>query len=36
MKVGLVTIYTVPNFGSVLQAFATQKLLEKAYGGGKL
>ena len=30
MKVGLVTIYTVPNFGSVLQAFATQKLLEKS------
>lgn len=29
MKIGLVTIYTVPNFGSVLQAFATQKLLEK-------
>ena len=27
-KVGLVTIYTVPNFGSVLQAFATQVILE--------
>lgn len=27
-KIGLVTIYTVPNFGSVLQAFATQTLLE--------
>lgn len=27
-KIGLVTIYSVPNFGSVLQAFATQTLLE--------
>lgn len=27
-RIGLVTIYTVPNFGSVLQAFATQTLLE--------
>lgn len=29
MKIGLVTIYQVPNYGSVLQAFATQHLLEK-------
>lgn len=29
MKIGLVTIYNVPNYGSVLQAFATQKLFEK-------
>lgn len=28
MKIGLVTIYQVPNYGSVLQAFATQYLLE--------
>lgn len=28
MKVGLITIYQVPNYGSVLQAFATQQLLE--------
>ena len=27
-KIALVTIYSVPNFGSVLQAFATQTLLE--------
>lgn len=27
-KVGLVTIYSVPNFGSVLQTFATQVILE--------
>ena len=27
-KVGLITIYHVPNFGSVLQAYATQVLLE--------
>lgn len=30
MKIGLTTIYTVPNFGSVLQAFATQVVLERA------
>lgn len=29
MKAGIVTIYDVPNFGSVLQAFATQILLQK-------
>lgn len=29
MKIGLVTIYTVPNYGSVLQAYATQVVLEK-------
>ena len=29
MKIGLVTIYSVPNYGSVLQAFATQTLLQK-------
>lgn len=29
MKIGLITIYHVPNYGSVLQAFATQYLLEK-------
>lgn len=29
MRIGLITIYHVPNYGSVLQAFATQKLLEK-------
>ena len=28
-KVGLITIYHVPNFGSVLQTYATQVLLEK-------
>lgn len=28
MKIGLITIYTVPNYGSVLQAFATQKVIE--------
>lgn len=28
-KVGLTTIYSVPNYGSVLQAFATQELLRK-------
>lgn len=27
-KIGLVTIYQVPNYGSVLQCFATQKVLE--------
>lgn len=29
MKVGLITIYQVPNYGSVLQAFASQKVLEQ-------
>ncbi len=29
MKVGLITIYHVPNYGSVLQAYATQCILEK-------
>lgn len=29
MKIGLFTIFQVPNYGSVLQAFATQCLLEK-------
>lgn len=29
MKAGLITIYHVPNYGSVLQAFATQYLLER-------
>lgn len=28
MKIGLVTIYHVPNYGSVLQAYATQMLLK--------
>ena len=28
-RVGLITIYHVPNYGSVLQAYATQVLLEK-------
>lgn len=28
-KIGVLTIYSVPNFGSVLQAYATQVLLEK-------
>ena len=28
MKIGLMTIFQVPNFGSVLQAYATQKVLE--------
>lgn len=28
-KIGLITIYHVPNFGSVLQAYATQIVLEK-------
>lgn len=28
MKIGLTTIYNVPNYGSVLQAFATQELLK--------
>lgn len=28
-KIGIVTIYDVPNYGSVLQAFATQKIFEK-------
>lgn len=30
-KIGIVTIYDVPNYGSVLQAFATQTVFEK-YG----
>ena len=29
MKIGLVTIYHVPNYGSVLQTYATQMILEK-------
>lgn len=29
MKIGLITIYHVPNYGSVLQTYATQKLLEQ-------
>lgn len=29
MKIGLITIYHVPNYGSVLQTFATQKVLEQ-------
>lgn len=29
MKIGLFTIYHVPNYGSVLQTFATQSLFEK-------
>lgn len=28
-KIGLTTIYSVPNYGSVLQAFATQEILKK-------
>ena len=28
MRIGLITIYQVPNYGSVLQAFASQKVLE--------
>lgn len=28
-KIGVLTIYSVPNFGSVLQAYATQVILEK-------
>lgn len=28
MKIGLITIWSVPNYGSVLQCFATQQLLE--------
>lgn len=27
MKIGIITIYSVPNWGSVLQAFATQEVL---------
>ena len=27
MKIGIITIYNVPNYGSVLQTFATQKVL---------
>lgn len=29
-EIGLITIYHVPNYGSVLQAYATQKILENA------
>lgn len=29
MKIGLITIYHVPNYGSVLQTYATQVILEK-------
>ena len=29
MKIALFTIFRVPNFGSVLQAYATQKILEE-------
>lgn len=29
MNIGLITIFQVPNFGSVLQAYATQNILEK-------
>lgn len=29
MKIGLITIYHVPNYGSVLQTYATQKVLEQ-------
>lgn len=29
MKIGLMTIYHVPNYGSVLQTFATQTILER-------
>lgn len=29
MKTGLVTIFQVPNYGSVLQAYATQTIIEK-------
>lgn len=29
MKIGIMTIFQVPNYGSVLQAFATQYILEK-------
>lgn len=29
MQIGLITIYHVPNYGSVLQTFATQKVLEQ-------
>lgn len=29
MKIGLITIYHVPNYGSVLQAYATQEILNK-------
>lgn len=29
MKIGLITIYHVPNYGSVLQAYATQTVLEE-------
>lgn len=29
MKIGLITIYHVPNYGSALQTYATQKVLEQ-------
>lgn len=29
MKIGLMTIYHVPNYGSVLQTYATQKVMER-------
>ena len=29
MKIGLVTIYDVPNYGTILQAYATKKILER-------
>ena len=29
MKIGLITIYQVPNYGSVLQTYASQKVLEQ-------
>ena len=29
MKIGLITIYQVPNYGSVLQTFASQKVIEQ-------
>lgn len=28
-KVGLITIYSVPNWGSLLQTYATQYIIEK-------
>lgn len=28
-KIGLITIYSVPNYGSVLQAYATQEVFKK-------
>lgn len=29
MKIGLITIYDVPNYGTILQAYATKKILER-------